>query len=229
MALIPRLRQLLRRPFPATRVGARRPTAAAARRGDTPHEDALRAMLQDDPNDERAFAALAEIVRRRAAASHVTDDPLSAPAEEHDEASRAADLAVWSLAEELAGHPRGWYPLVELGRLSVAEDTDGAVRRLVTAAERDPSGRGLAEGMTILRDAGLPVEALGLGVGHWRAREHVPEAGRQIVLAALDADRVLEARHHLRTLEEHGDPVAVAALLPALEAAVAAAEQQTSH
>ena len=64
MALLPRLRQLKRRPSSASRVGARRPTKAA-RRGDTLHEDALRSMLSDDPNNERAFVALAEIVRRR--------------------------------------------------------------------------------------------------------------------------------------------------------------------
>jgi acyl-CoA reductase-like NAD-dependent aldehyde dehydrogenase len=31
--------------------------------------------------------------------------------------------------------------------------------------------------MAILRDAGMPVEALGLGVGHWRVREHAPIVG----------------------------------------------------
>ncbi|TGJ97313.1 hypothetical protein DLJ96_04790, partial [Actinotalea fermentans ATCC 43279 = JCM 9966 = DSM 3133] len=92
MALMPRLRQLMRRPSSASTVGARRPTSAD-RRGDTVHEDALRAMLVDDPNDERAFQALAEIVRRRAAESHVSADPLAAPADE-SEKQRAADLAV---------------------------------------------------------------------------------------------------------------------------------------
>ena len=43
---------------------------------------------------------------------------------------RAADLAVWALAEELAGHPRAWYPLIELARLSVHDDHEGALRRL---------------------------------------------------------------------------------------------------
>lgn len=162
-------------------------------------EDALRDMLADDPNDEDAFRALAELVRRRAAEEPATEDPLTAPADE-PAAQRAADLAVWSLAEELAGHPRGWRPLLELGRLSLADDPDGAVRRLATAADRDPRGEALATALRILREAGMSTEALGLGIGHWRAREHVSEAGRQVVLAALDAGRPAEARQHLSAL-----------------------------
>lgn len=230
---MPRLRALLRRPFSASTVGARRPTPSARRRGDTVQEDALRAMLLDDPNDVRAFDALAELVRRRAVESPNPDDPLTATADEETQAAqrqRAADLAVWSLAEELAGHPRGWYPLLELGRLSLASDPEGAVRRLATASERDPEGRALAGGLEILRGAGMPVEALGLGVGHWRAREHTPEVGRHLVLAALEADRVLEARQHLASLDLHPDRNAVARLKPELEQAIAAYEaaQQTT-
>ena len=216
----------MRRPSSASTVGARRPTSAE-RRGDTVHEDALRAMLVDDPNDERAFQALAEIVRRRAAESHVSADPLAAPADE-SEKQRAADLAVWALAEELAGHPRGWYPLVELGRLSLEDDQEAALRRFATAAERDPSGLALAESMQILREAHLPVEALGLGVGHWRAREHTPEAGRQLVLAAIDADRIFEAKHHLASLAMHPDAALVAPLQSELTLAIAQAEQHRS-
>ncbi|AEG44653.1 hypothetical protein [Isoptericola variabilis] len=223
MALLPRLRALIRRPFSASTVGARRPTVGR-RRGDTVQEDALRAMLIDDPNDERAFHALAEIVRRRAQESPNPEDPLSAPSDEIEK-QRAADLAVWSLAEELAAHPRGWRPLLELGRLSLGDDPEGAVRRLATAAERDPEGRALAEGLTILRDAGMPVEALGLGVGHWRAREHTPEVGRQLVLAALEADRAFEARQHLESLSLHPDQAAVAPVRAELERAIADAEQ----
>jgi hypothetical protein len=182
-------------------------------------------MLLDDPNDARAFDALAELVRRRAEESTHPDDPLTASGDEQTQAeqrAKAADLAVWSLAEELAGHPRGWYPLLELGRLSLASDPEGAQRRLATAAERDPEGRALAGGLEILRDAGLPVEALGLGVGHWRVREHLPEVGRHLVLAALEADRPLEARQHLANLDLHPDTAAVAALRPELDAAIAA-------
>jgi len=216
----------MRRPSSASTVGARRPTSAE-RRGDTVHEDALRAMLVDDPNDQRAFQALAEIVRRRAAESHVSADPLAAPADE-SEKQRAADLAVWALAEELAGHPRGWYPLVELGRLSLEDDQEAALRRFATAAERDPSGLALAESMEILREAGLPVEALGLGVGHWRAKEHPPAAGRQLVLAAIEADRIFEAKHHLASLAMHPDAALVAPLQSELTLAIAQAEQHRS-
>ncbi|MFI2705480.1 hypothetical protein [Cellulosimicrobium composti] len=223
MALMPRLRQLMRRPTSASTVGTRRPRSGE-KRGDTVHEDALRAMLVDDPNDERAFRALAELVRRRAAEGPATDDPLAAPVDE-TEKQRAADLAVWALAEELAGHPKGWYPLVELGRLSLDDDQESALRRFATAAERDPSGRALAQSMEVLRAAGLPAEALGLGVGHWRARDHDPEVGRQLVLAAIESDRPLEARHHLASLVEHGDPQGVATLRTDLERAVAQAEQ----
>ena len=168
-------------------------------------------MLGDDPNNVRAFQALAEIVRRRAASQASDEDPLTAPADE-TEVRRAADLAVWSLAEELAGNPRAWYPLIELARLSVGDDDEGTLRRLATAAERDPSGAALAEGLAVLRDAELPGEALGLGVGHWRPREHMPEVARQMVLAALEAGRPLEARQHLRALEEHTDARKTAAL-----------------
>ncbi len=86
------------------------------------------------------------------------------------------------------------------------DDPEAALRRFATAAERDPSGHALAQSMEVLRTAGLPVEALGLGVGHWRAREHEAEVGRQLVLAAIEADRPLDARHHLESLVEYGDP-----------------------
>lgn len=198
----------------------RRPTSA--RRRDTIHEDSVRALLHEDPNDVRAFQALAEIVRRRAAEMGPDGDPLTAPQDEVEK-QRAADLAVWALAEELAGHPRAWYPLVELARLSVHDDHEGMLRRLQTAAERDPSGHALAEGLAVLREAGMPVEALGLGVGHWRAKEHTPEVGRHLVLAALEADRPLEAKHHLAALDLHPDTRAVAAVKPELERRVAEA------
>jgi hypothetical protein len=226
MALLPRLRQLIRRPSSASKVGARRPTSSA-RRGDTLQEDALRSMLTEDPNNVRAFRALAEIVRRRAAESAIDGDPLSAPHDEHEK-QRAADLAVWSLGEELAGHPRAWYPLIELARLSVHDDHDGAMRRLLTAADRDPSGEALAEGLAVLRGAGQPVEALGLGVGHWRPKEHTPKVGEHLVHAALEADRPFEARQHLKSLDFYRDQRAVADLKVGLEALVAQAESRTA-
>ncbi|HWS57444.1 MAG TPA: hypothetical protein VN257_02810 [Actinotalea sp.] len=219
MALLSRLRRLLRQPGSASTVGVRR--ASSSQHGDTTREDALRARLGADPNDAAAFAALAEIVRRRAAEMGEDGDPLTAPLDDA-ERQKAADLAVWALAEEMAGHPRGWYPLVELARLSVVDDREGALRRLSTAADRDPSGAALVEGLSVLRQAGLPVEALGLGVGHWRVREHDPQVARELVLAALEADRPLEARHHLDALDLYPDRAAAAALRSELEDAVAA-------
>lgn len=185
----------------------------------------MRSVLTEDPNDVRAFRALAEIVRRRAAEVGPDGDPLTAP-QDDVEKQRAADLAVWALAEELAGHPRAWYPLIELARLSVHDDHEGALRRLTTAAERDPDGHALVEGLAMLRESGLPVEALGLGVGHWRVREHTPEVARHLVLAAIEADRPLEARHHLRALDMHPDHAAAARLRTELEQVVAEAEQR---
>lgn len=182
-------------------------------------------MLSDDPNDARAFRALAEIVRRRAAEVGEDGDPLTGP-QDDVERQKAADLAVWALAEELAGHPRAWHPLVELARLSVHDDREGALRRLSTAAERDPSGNALDEGLGVLREAGLPVEALGLGVGHWRVREQTPEIARHLVLAAIEADRPMEARHHLQALDLHPDRAAVDRLRPELLRAVEEAEQR---
>ena len=223
MALLPRLRQLMRRPTSASRVGARRPTKAA-RRGDTLHEDALRSMLSDDPNNERAFVALAEIVRRRAAESSAEQDPLAGPTDE-GESQRAADLAVWALGEELAGNPRAWYPLIEVARLSVHDDHEGTVRRLTTAAERDPSGKALVAALAVLREAGLPVDALGLGVGHWRPREHDPEVARQLVLASIEAGRPLEAKQHIAALDLYPDQKAVADLKGELARDVAHAQQ----
>lgn len=223
MALLPRLRQLMRRPTSASRVGARRPTSAA-RRGDTLHEDALRSMLSDDPNNERAFRALAEIVRRRAAEASGGDDPLTATLDD-GERQRAADLAVWALGEELAGNPRAWYPLIEVARLSVRDDHEGTLRRLTTATERDPSGQALVDGLALLREVGMPVEALGLGTGHWRPREHVPEVARHLVLAAIEADRPLDAKQHLAALDLYPDQQLVAPLRAELVRAVAEAEQ----
>ena len=206
----------------ASKVGARRPTSAKPH-GDTLHEDALRSMLADDPNNDHAFRALAEIVRRRAAESFEERDPLAAPADAK-EREQAEDLAVWALAEEFAGNPRGWYPLVELARLSVHDDHDATLRRLVTAADRDPSGRALAAGLALLREADMPVEALNLGVGHWRAREHDPEVARHLVNAALEAGRPLEAKQYLAGLEQRDDAAQLTDLRAELAQAIANAE-----
>ncbi len=180
--------------------------------------------LSEDPNDPTAFGALAEIVRRRAAEVGPDGDPLTAPQDEMAK-QRAADLAVWALAEELAGHPRAWYPLIELARLSIHDDHEGALRRLSTAAERDPTGHALLEGLDMLRGAGLPVEALGLGVGHWRVREQPVEIARHLVHASIEAGRPLEAKQHLNALDLHPDTEAVARLRAELDATISRADQ----
>jgi hypothetical protein len=192
---------------------------------DAAREDRLRLRLHDDPNDEQAFGELAEIVRRRAAEGHIPEGRLGQPVPPADP-ERAANDAVWALAEEMAGNPRAWHPLTELARLSIRDDREGALRRLGTAAERDPSGRALVEGLAMLREAGLPDEALGLGVGHWRPREHDVEAGRHLVQAAVEAGRMGEARRHLDALGLHPDQGRVAPLRAELEREINLAERK---
>ena len=176
-------------------------------------EERLHDLLREDPNDDRLFAELAAVVRRRAA-EHTSGDVL-----------RAEETAVWALAEELAHDQRAWYPLVELARLSLNDDREAATRRLGIAAERDPSGQALLAGLVILREAGDHDAALGLGMGHWRPTEHPLEAGRELVSAAVDARRLAEARRHLDALGAHPDATGVAAMRRDLEIAVATAER----
>jgi hypothetical protein len=177
---------------------------------DDAEEAQLWSVLKEDPNDEDAFVRLADLVRRRAGEGH----------EEGDQ-QRAADDAVWALAEELAHSGRAWYPLLELARLSVHDDREAALRRLATASDRDPSGKALAKGLQMLREEHLPDEALGLGVGHWRPREHDLEAGRQLVEAAVEAGRKADARRHLDALGQHPDVGRVQLLRAELERRIA--------
>jgi hypothetical protein len=177
-------------------------------------EERLHALLKEDPNDEARFAEMAGVVRRRAAEGHEGGDP-----------ERAQADAVWALAEELAHDPRSWYPLVELARLSLPDDREAALRRLGVAAERDPSGTALSHGLTLLREAGDHDGALALGMGHWRPTEHPLGAGRQMVSAAVDAQRLAEARRHLDALAEHPDATGAAAMRRDLERSISAAER----
>lgn len=183
---------------------------------DRSEKDALRARLVDDPNDTEAFDQLAQIVRRIATEGHRHGDP-----------QREADDAVWALAEEVAGNGRAWYPLIELGRLSIEDDREAALRRLATATERDPTGQALARALTTLREAGHPVDALNLGVGHWRPREHVVDAGRQLIEAAIEAGRHGEARRHLDALAAHADQASVEKVRQELESRMAQADRDT--
>ncbi|WP_299035279.1 hypothetical protein [uncultured Pseudokineococcus sp.] len=219
MSLLDKLRARVAGSAPERLKPAMRRVDPAAKRSsghshsDDRREDALRSRLHEDPNDESAFSELAGIVRRRAAENHAEDDP-----------RRAEDDAVWALAEEMAGSSKAWYPLLELGRLSIHDDREGAMRRLSTAAERDPSGGALAHALQILREEGLPGDALGLGVGHWRPREHRIDAGSQLVHAAVEAGRVGEARRHLEALSAHPDSARVEVVRAELERVIAGAE-----
>lgn len=206
------------------------PTEPGLSDADLARATALRSSLEQNPNDAAAFAELAELVRRNAAASDPAD-PLTADSDHHADPERAADLAIWSLAEELAGRPKAWFPLVELARLSLPGDIEGAVRRLGSACERETGGQALIEGLRILREAGRPTEALGLGVGHWVPARHGAEAGRQVILAALEAGRPLDAKRLLGDLDEvsEGDLMVGAAvdeLRPAVDAALDAQHHQ---
>ena len=172
-------------------------------------EGKLRARLIGDPNDHVAFAELAEIVRAHAAEGH-----------EEQSRPRAVADAEWALAEELAHSSRAWYPLIELARLSVHEDLDGAQRRLGIAVERESTGRALTEALAMLRRENMLDAALSLGVGHWRPREHIPEAGRELVQIAVQAGRIGEAKRHLAALEAHPDQGAVSNLRIDLDAMI---------
>jgi hypothetical protein len=181
----------------------------------SPAEEArLWAVLREDPNDVQSFHALAEIVRHRAEEGHRGCDP-----------RRAANDAVWALAEELAHSGRAWYPLIELGRLSLHDDREQALRRLATASDRDPSGIALATAAKMLREEGRQADALGLGVGHWRPRDHAVEVGRQLVLAAVEAGRAGEARRTLDALSTNADTAAVSRARAELEPLVEEAER----
>jgi hypothetical protein len=214
MSFLDRLRRRVttvtrpRSPLPERRTGPR------VRQVETGTEGALRERLSADPNDAAAFAELAEIVRRHAAEGHGP----GAPSQDTPQArASGADDAVWALAEELAHNPRAWFPLVELARLSVADDFDGAIRRLSIASDRDPTGQALLEGLLVLRQAGLNDAALSLGTGHWRPSEHMPEVGREMVLAALAAGRLGEAKRHRAALLENPDTPRTSVLAADLE------------
>ena len=147
----------------------------------------LWARLERDPNDLEAFAALAQAA------------PASGAAADVDERRREG-LARWALAERLAQDSRAWAPLVELARLSIHDDREGALRRLATAAARDREGRALAAGLALLREEHLPSDAVMLGIAHWRPGSHDLDAARQLVLAAAEAQRLGDLRRHFDNL-----------------------------
>jgi hypothetical protein len=172
--------------FPGTPVR----DTTAARGADGMPEAALHQALVADPNDENAFDRLVCVLARAKEANRHPN-----PRGE----STIRDVT-WSLAAELAQRPEAWFPLLELARLSLEEDLPAAVPRLRAAVTREPTGRALTRAATLLRTAGHPNEAFRLAVAHWRPASHELAAGRQLVLAGLEAGRVDELRRHLRAL-----------------------------
>ncbi|WP_333811005.1 hypothetical protein [Timonella senegalensis] len=223
MAMMPRIKKLLAQPTSASKVGLRRESAH------TPtinvmQEDALRAVLMENPNDENAFRALVELVKRNCASdSENSADPLKAestgeePVLDPQDYEARANLSVWALAEELSGHPKAWFPVIELARLSLDESPGEALRRLTAAVSRDPSGRALERSIELLLDKGLASEAYNLGLGLWRPNDHPAETGISVVRAALVSQRSLDAQREYNKLIEHSGADEVRALDPDLE------------
>ncbi|WP_135850023.1 hypothetical protein [Serinibacter arcticus] len=206
MSWLRRLGERESRPAPAERV--------LTHRESSPAEHELRDELAQDPNDEAAFDALVEIVRERAdEGTHV--DPLTAA----PDTRVAQDHAVWALAEELAGKPSAWLPLIVLARLSLAADHEAAMRRLNLACERETSGLALTHAVAMLRDADAPTEAIAFGVAHWELASRDAEAAGEIIQAALETGRTEEARRLLDSLETAP---------PSLTATVESAEAQNA-
>ncbi|AZQ76285.1 hypothetical protein EJ997_01955 [Flaviflexus ciconiae] len=192
MAFIDLLRQLMQ-------VSGSADEAASA---DVARAIELRETLSENPNDIAAFQGLAELVDHAASSSTTLEDPLTADQEEAGPQEQA-NLAMWSLAEELSGRPNAWYPLIELARLSVDSDIEGATRRLQTAVERDETGRALGESIKVLREAGYAESGISLGIGHWDPENQKFAAGEQLILAAIDAERPDIASRNFDILQQH--------------------------
>ena len=189
-------------------------------------EDALRAMLADDPNNEQAFAALVALVHKNCAGEgEDANDPLKA-AEDAATFAEKRKVAVWALAEEYSGHPRAWYPLIELARLSLPDSVEESVRRLNAAVARDASGTALATAIDLLLERELYHEAYNLGVGNWRPKEHHAAAGVRVVRAALKCERLVDAENSLQELLANATNDDIAAVDPQLIADVKGVSHQ---
>lgn len=248
MVIMPRIKKMLQRQQSALTVGRRRESEHT----DNPHvleEDALRAILNNDPNNERAFMALVSIVAANVASAAQHEgtqnsgsdaseepgvDPLVAHTEEEvahphmSEEQLAEDsrlVAMWALAEEFAGHPKGWFPMVLMAMLSLDTSAEDCLRRLNAAISRDDTGQALARSIEMLRGSELTQEAYALGAGHWRAREHQAIAGVAVVRAALMCGKTHAAHTHLEELLEHAPEDEVTQLDPTLQEDVKAAYQ----
>lgn len=255
MVIMPRIKKMLQRQQSALTVGRRRESEHT----DNPHvleEDALRAILNDDPNNERAFMALVGIVASNVASTakheltqyegadpleepgvdplfaHAGEDPGHTHLGEEEIAEESQLVAMWALAEEFTGHPKGWFPMVLMAMLSLDTSAEDCLRRLNAAISRDDTGKALARSIEMLRGSELTQEAYALGAGHWRAREHQPIAGVAVVRAALACGKAHEAHTHLEELLEHTSRSEIVELDPTLEQDVKEAYkevEQDSH
>lgn len=213
MAIMPRIRKLLSRSSSASAstVGLRR---------ETPHthnvnvvqEDALRAVLSDDPNNVNAFKALVDVVTRNCAVeTSDNEDPLNASSVDSEQA-QIKRMSIWALAEEFSGHPRAWRPLLELARLSIEQEPEEAQRRVNAALARDTTGEALAEAIALYTRFDRAGDAYNFAIGHWKPREHVPQAGVALVRAAVLGEKHIEAETALAELLNHATAQDIAAI-----------------
>ncbi len=215
MAIMPRIRKLLSRSSSASTVGMRR-ESPHTHNADVVQEDALRAQLADDPNNQLAFNALLELVVRNCAdEGSENEDPLNALQDEANYAEKRT-MSAWALAEEFSGHPRAWFPLTELARLSIDVDPDEAIRRLTAAIARDPHGEALAVAVKLLAENDRSHEAYNIAMGHWKSREHIPAAGVAVVRAALLSEKQTEAEAALTELLGHASAAEISEIDPEL-------------
>lgn len=177
-------------------------------------EQELRSRLEEDPNDREALIGLAEILA--APQEEEIADPLTAA---HEPISAAVNrqTALWALAEDYAGNPHAWVPLIELARILVSDDEEGAIKRLATACDRETTGKALANSVAMLRENGLTSQALSLGVAKWAPATQSFEAGTQLVRAAIEARDPGRARELVSRLgDAHPEEPEVAELEAAI-------------
>ena len=167
----------------------------------------LRDELSNDPNNIAAFEELASIIKNaendRNPADPLTGEKVTA---ETSEPTTDPELILYALSEEIGSDPRAWYPLVQLARLSGGNDAESARRFLETAADRDESGLALAEGVKLLRETGQHDAAIQLGLGRWQPQTQMPTVGEELVNAALEANKIDEARGYVNILKDEGAP-----------------------
>ncbi|MFY9262832.1 MAG: hypothetical protein GX483_07095 [Actinomycetaceae bacterium] len=161
----------------------------------------LREHLAHDPNDQVAFAELADLVRDLGA-TDTPADPLTADAQSSAEDN--ARLVLWSLAEELASDSRAWNPLIQLAKLTLGDDLESAVRYLTTAVTREDTGLALASAIKILRLAGYTDAAVQFGLGKWNANTHISQVGEEMIATALARGKVARARKYFELMEQAG-------------------------